>query len=242
MFTGRLNRPEDRGVRLRTEKEVCVGLCFAPIVRVAKFELVMFDFDGTLGDTLPWFQSVFHTVSEKHGLKKLSAEEYERLRDFDGKQMMKVLGIPFWKLPLIAKEMRSLMAANIRATKPFPETGWLLQSLAARGIRLGIVSSNGEENIRHILGSESASLIRYYECGVSMFGKPAKLKKVLRQSGMRAEQAIYIGDELRDLQAARDARLAFGAVAWGYNRAEALRNQKADEMFSTMQEIVERLA
>lgn len=217
-------------------------LCFAPIVRVAKYELVMFDFDGTLGDTLPWFRSVFHTVSEKHRLKKLSPEEYEQLRDYDGKQMMKALGIPFWKLPLIAKDMRSLMAANIPDTKTFPDTGWLLQNLAAKGISLGIVSSNGEENIRQILGSESASLIRYYECGVSMFGKPAKLRKVLRQSGIHAAQAIYIGDELRDLQAARDAGLAFGAVAWGYNRAEALRKQKPEEVFLTMQEIVERLA
>ncbi|MDB6035013.1 MAG: HAD-superfamily hydrolase, subfamily variant 1 family protein 2 [Verrucomicrobiales bacterium] len=209
---------------------------------MAKYRLILFDFDGTLADTLPWFQSAFHVIGGKYGFKKLDPAEYEKLRDYDSKQILKALGVPFWKVPLIAKDMMSLMAQHIREAKLFPDTHMLLQTLSSRGLTLGIVSSNSEENIRHVLGQEITARILFYECGVSMFGKAAKLKKVLRQSRTAPDQALYIGDELRDLQAAKAAGIPFGAVSWGYNRAEALQRQVPTEMFCSMAEIVKRLA
>jgi phosphoglycolate phosphatase len=208
---------------------------------VQKYRLILFDFDGTLADTLPWFRSVFHIVGEKHGFRKLDQGDHEKLRERDSKEILKMLGVPFWKVPMIANEMRGLMASRIRETKLFPGTSALLKNLAAKGARLGIVSSNSFENVSQILGAENMLRIQYHECGVSMFGKASKLKKVLRSSKTPPAQAIYIGDELRDLVAARAARVPFGAVSWGYNSPEALKKQCPDEMFLSMEEIVEKV-
>lgn len=209
---------------------------------MAKYELALFDFDGTLADTLPWFQSVFHVVGEKHGLRRLDPAEQEKLRDSDSKALLKALNAPFWKVPLLVRDMRVLMAQHIQEAKLFPETRDLLKTLRAKGVSLGIVSSNSEENIRSVLGAEAASQIHFFECGVSMFGKPSRLKKLLRKSGLAPAQAIYIGDEFRDLEAARTVGMAFGAVSWGYNRAEALKKRGPDELFLSMQEMAERLS
>jgi phosphoglycolate phosphatase len=206
-----------------------------------KYGLILFDFDGTLADTLPWFQSVFHVVGEKHGFRKLDQSDHEKLRECDSKEILKMLGVPFWKVPRIAAEMRRLMSGHIAETKLFPGTSSLLENLAAKGAMLGIVSSNSYENISQILGPENMSRIAYHECGVSMFGKASKLKKVLRSSKTSYTQAIYIGDELRDLVAARAAGVAFGAVSWGYNSAESLQKQCPDEMFQSMEEIVKKV-
>ena len=81
----------------------------------------------------------------------------------------------------------------------------------------------------------------HYGCGASLFGKAAKFKSVLRRSGYAAAETITIGDELRDLEAARSAGIAFGAVAWGYTRPEALRAHRPDEMFNSVDEICDRL-
>ena len=48
-----------------------------------RYRLVLFDFDGTLADTLPWFQSVFHVVGQKYGFRKLEEADYEMLRHCD---------------------------------------------------------------------------------------------------------------------------------------------------------------
>ena len=60
-----------------------------------------------------------------------------------------------------------------------------------------------------------------------MFGKAPKLRAVLKASGIPARQAIYLGDEIRDAEAAHKAGMAYGAVAWGYHSMDALRAQLA---------------
>ena len=84
-------------------------------------------------------------------------------------------------------------------------------------------------------------LIDYYECGVRLFGKQAKLKKILKQSGIHADEAICIGDEIRDIQAAQKVKIPFGAVAWGYTNLEALKAYAPAEVFTKVGEIAERI-
>ena len=98
----------------------------------------------------------------------------------------------------------------------FPGVGQLLADLAGRGVVLAVVSSNSIDNVRQVLGPENAARIGHYECGASICGKRPKLRAVLRASGVPAVEAIAIGDEIRDLEAARAEGIAFGAVSWGY--------------------------
>jgi phosphoglycolate phosphatase len=107
---------------------------------------------------------------------------------------------------------------------------------------LAVVSSDHEANVRRALGPDNAGLIAHYACGASLFGKASKFKQVLKRAGMAAGQAIAIGDEVRDIEAARKAGIRSGAVTWGYATPEALRQHGADEMFASLDEIAGRLA
>jgi phosphoglycolate phosphatase len=64
---------------------------------------------------------------------------------------------------------------------------------------------------------------------------------VLRRSGVSAREAIAIGDELRDAQAARRAGIAFGAVAWGYTSIAALQAVKPAHVFFSIEDIAANL-
>src|SRR6185503_13363237 len=123
----------------------------------------------------------------------------------------------------------------------FPEIGDVLHRLAASGVQLAVVSSNSRENVEGILGADNARLIAHFACGVSMFGKAAKLRQALRRCSVQPPQAIYIGDEIRDAEAAAEAGMAFGAVTWGQHRAEILRAQKPAHIFTTVREIADKL-
>lgn len=116
-----------------------------------------------------------------------------------------------------------------------------LKELADQGIKIAVVTSNTYENVCKILGPENAALIEYYECGVRIFGKQAKLKKVLKQSGVEAKDAICIGDEIRDIQAAEKVHIPFGAVAWGYTNIEALMAFHPAEVFTQVADIAEKV-
>jgi phosphoglycolate phosphatase len=202
-------------------------------------KLAIFDFDGTLADSFAWFARVLNDVADKYGFRRVEAHEVETLRGLNARDMIGHLGVPAWKMPLIASHMRKLKASE--PTRLFDGTGRMLRALTGRGIAIAVVTSDAEANVRAALGPELAALVTHYECGASLFGKAAKFKGVLRRAGCGAAQAICIGDEIRDLEAARSAGIAFGAVAWGYTRADALQAQAPDAMFNSMDEICDKL-
>ena len=67
-----------------------------------------------------------------------------------------------------------------------------------------------------LLGPELAARFGRLDCGASIFGKRARLRRTMRVLGVSPARSIYIGDTSADGDAARDAGCAFGAVAWGY--------------------------
>jgi phosphoglycolate phosphatase len=208
---------------------------------VAKYKLAIFDFDGTLADTFPWFGRVLNGVAKTFRFKTVNAEESNLLRGQSAREILQYLGIPRWKLPFIARHMRSLMAKDIEMVRLFSGADDMLRKLAGSGVMLAVVSSNAEDNVRFVLGADTSALVRYYACGASMFGKSVKFRTILRKSGLRPNDAIYIGDEIRDFEAARQEGLSFGAVAWGYTRAETLAALSPRFMFTSVDEIVDQL-
>jgi phosphoglycolate phosphatase len=99
-----------------------------------------------------------------------------------------------------------------------------------------VVSSDSESNARTALG-QHAALISRFACGASLFGKAAKFKAVLKRTGIAAADAICIGDEIRDGEAARQAGIDFGAVCWGFAKPEALRRASPALVFERVADI-----
>ncbi|MGQ9365433.1 HAD hydrolase-like protein [Azospirillum sp. ST 5-10] len=206
------------------------------------YKLAIFDFDGTLADSMPWFREVINTVAARFDFKTVDDAEVEVLRRCDAREIMRRLGVPMWKLPMIGRHMKALMARDIDRIALFPGVDAMLRDLAERGVAMALVSSNSVENVRRVLGSENAALIGCYECGAAVFGKRAKFRKVLRRCGVRADEAIYIGDELRDLEAARGAGIAFGGVTWGYATPDALAARGPTLLFHSFADVARQIA
>ena len=87
----------------------------------------------------------------------------------------------------------------------------------------------------------SASLITRFDCGAAIFGKHWKFRRVARRLGMEPSDTICIGDEIRDIEAARAAGMDSGAVAWGYALPTALQAAGPTHLFNSIEEMMERL-
>ncbi|ANC91386.1 HAD family hydrolase [Azospirillum humicireducens] len=201
------------------------------------YRLAIFDFDGTLADSFPWFIGVLNGVADRYGFNRVRRDEVEQLRGYDARQIMRHLRVANWKLPFIASHMRRLMARDIEGIRLFDGIPDMLRMLNGRGVTVAIVSSNSVENIRRILGPDAAGQVGHYGCGASLFGKAAKFRKILKMTGIPADRAIGIGDEVRDIDAARKVGIGCAAVAWGYARADALAARRPDRLLARVDEI-----
>jgi phosphoglycolate phosphatase len=206
-----------------------------------RYKLLIFDFDGTLADSYPWFESVFNDVATRYGLRRVHESEREALRALDSRAFLATLGVPRWKLPLIARHMRALKTGSLDQIELFPGVDSMLHQLVASGVTLAIVSSDTEANIRQVLGPTSA-LFAHYACSASLFGKRPKIRKVLRDARVKPYEALCIGDEIRDLEAARAMGVAFAAVTWGFARGDALAARGPDMLFTAVEDIAQRVA
>jgi phosphoglycolate phosphatase len=191
----------------------------------------MFDFDGTLADTFPWFLQTFDQVADRFRFRRLDPTETETLRGMDARAIMRHHQVPTWKVPFIARHARALMAGQIAQLRLFAGIDAALHALAARGVTLGLVTSNSRSNAATVMGPALLARFAEIECGISMFGKASKLRRVVRRSGVAPVSALFVGDELRDADAARAAGIGFGAVGWGYARLDALLGRQPEQVF-----------
>jgi phosphoglycolate phosphatase len=195
------------------------------------YRLAIFDFDGTLADSFPFLLSVFNRIADEHGFRRIDLAQVDRLRHCGTREMMRHVGMPAWKLPLAAASFKTLMRENTGQVRLFPQVDAVLRELALCDIKLTIVSANAEDNVRRVLGPELVPLISQYECGMSIFGKTARIRKVLKRAAVPPQAALYIGDQALDAAAARRAGVAFGAVHWGYAPIEVLRKVGPEHEF-----------
>lgn len=200
-----------------------------------RYRLVIFDFDGTLADSFPWFSRVLNDFADRHGFRRVAADEVDDLRGLPAREILHRLEIPLWQIPRIAADMRSIVrdADDIAL---FPGAADTLRRLADDGVRIAIVTSNAEDNVRRVLGP-SQDLVADFACGASLFGKARKFRRVLRRAGLAGDDALAIGDEHRDVEAARAAGVRCGVVSWGYARLDALAALQPDHVFRRFDEI-----
>lgn len=197
---------------------------------------LIFDFDGTIGNS---FELVMEIAYELTGIAPLTVEEIARLRHLPIMKAVRELGIPLRHAPRLVLHGRQMMQERMHEVHPFAGVSEALQQLHEEGHHLLIITSNSEQNVRAFLRANQ--LESYFDGvygGVGLLSKASAIKKVLRQNKLQPEACFYIGDEVRDIAAAKKVHLRPISVAWGYQAAEALAAHSPYALLMTPGELV----
>lgn len=146
-------------------------------------------------------------------------------------EVLRELRLPLWKVPAVLSDFRKIMRERIDEIRPFPDIVDVLHTMMRERISVAVATSNSIDNVRVVLGEDLLERFVAVECGSSLFGKSHRLRRILKQGLADGGQAIYIGDEILDAEAARRVGLSFGAVAWGYTDLDALARTRPDRVF-----------
>jgi phosphoglycolate phosphatase len=186
-----------------------------------RYALVLFDFDGTLADSLGPALAIYHRIAPGLGLKPIT--DVDAARSMPTRQLLRHLGVRFWRLPRLVRAFQAAAAEHAHELQLFPAVPDMLRSLHAAGHRLGVLSSNREDTIRTALRTAGVEDLFAFVVGYpKLFGKAKALRRILKQEHLDRSDVLFVGDELRDVEAGRKARVATAAVTWGFHHESLL--------------------
>ena len=185
-----------------------------------RYDLLLFDFDGTLADSSALFERFVPALAQRRGVSEPDAG-WQSLRALPTRDMLRALRVRWWQLPSLTRQMRSMMAANLDQVRLFPGMLPVLRQLHGLGVQMVVVSSNTRHSVEQVLGP-ALPLFSALHCGVPLLGKRRVIARALRQSGVGGARALSIGDEWRDAEASRACGIDFAGVGWGLASAAVL--------------------
>ncbi len=170
-------------------------------------EAILFDWDGTLVDSLGAFHRANATVMERFGLP-FDVVRYRRHYTADWREMYRRLGVPDHGLDEANTLWHTTFDANGEAVAAFAGVAGALRRLQSAGITLGIVTAGHRVVVEPQLaetGLGSLLPIRVFGDDLAVHKpdpEPLRLALRLAGDGHRPETAIYVGDAATDMQMA----------------------------------------
>jgi phosphoglycolate phosphatase len=208
---------------------------------------VLFDLDGTLVDSAPDLGGAGNDLRERRGLPPLPLDDF---RPMTGAGARGMLGIALQITPedpafeALKHEYLAIYEARMtRLTGVFNDMAPVLDALDATGLPWGIVTNKHSRFAVPVV--EAAGLAqrsRVLVCGdTTPHAKPhpEPLLEAARRMGVDPARCLYVGDDLRDVQAGRAAGMGTVAVAWGYlGQGEPIEAWGADHLINLPAELL----
>ncbi|MBU0534875.1 MAG: HAD-IA family hydrolase [Patescibacteria group bacterium] len=202
---------------------------------------IIFDFDGVLADTFPFAVNAAMEINKE--LKLLSDEKInpEEFRSLDMEDFVKEFKISKVKLLFFVLKYRKKLQKEIEGLPTFNDLPHVLHQLRSKKVKLGIVTSNQKKIVQKFLNFNNLEVFDFIFSTFSLFHKEKALLNSLRRFNLKKEETIYVGDETRDIRAAKAAGLKVASVTWGYNFESKLAEYKPDFIINRPQELLDLL-
>ena len=205
-------------------------------------KIIIFDFDGTIADTLDSVVRIVNNNAEHFGYRQVTKHDIPYLQTKKPKEILSYLGISLFQLPIWIRKIHSDINKEIISLKPTVDVLSVLSELDQNDYLIGILTSNTKKNVKQFLEKNNLDFFDFINTGKSVFGKSHLINKILRQNQASKDDVFYVCDEVRDIEAAKKSGIQSIAVTWGYNSKNALLKEKPDFLIDTPEQIREILA
>jgi len=187
------------------------------------YRAIIFDFDGTLADTLEHTRCIYNQLAADYRLRTVESHELETLRDFSLSELLKHLDISKFRVPSLLSRGTAMLRERIAEIPIIPGIAAVIPELRRRTDTFGILTSNATENVNLFLDTHGLrNHFTFVSSTSKLTGKAKHLKAIRKTFSLRAEEMLYVGDEIRDVKASHKAGIAVAAVTWGFNSRAAL--------------------
>lgn len=197
---------------------------------------VIFDFDGTIVDSLPGVIRVLEGFTHQ----RVSIHDEEEMATYRNKSMLQVarkMRVSQWKWPVLALFGRRLFRHHLRSIHVHEGLPELIKKLHGR-VKLYVLSTNRVDNIQKYLSWHG--LDQYFTAvygKASFFSKTRKMRQLLAKEGLKSQDVWCVGDEIIDVKSAHKAGMKVVSVTWGYSSRIGLAEHKPEAIVDTAEDL-----
>jgi len=198
---------------------------------------IIFDLDGTIADSFDYVTDFLLAAAK---LPPMAHADKQELRGLSMAAIARGFGIPWWRLPRLFYSGRRHMRHWMHNVQPFPGMPEVIAKAHAEGHELFVVSSNSVKNVRKFLHERQLQsyFLEMYG-GIGLLSKSPTLRSLLREHNLTLKDSVYIGDELRDIEAAQALGMRVIAVSWGFARHQDLAAARPTALVQTPAELLQ---
>jgi len=207
---------------------------------------VLFDLDGTLADTAP---DLAYALNRVRGARGLAPLPLAATRPFASHGARGLLGVGFDIRPgdpgydALREEFLAVYAGNLcRETRLFPGMAELLDALEERALPWGVVTNKQERFTLPLLEQlgvrGKAACVVGGDTTSQSKPHPEPLFAACRAIGVAPGDCVYVGDDLRDVEAGRAAGMKIAVAGWGYLNGGEAESWNADWMVEKPQDVL----
>ena len=199
---------------------------------------LLFDFDGTVANSIDKILELINELAPRHGYEQLTPEKFAAVRNLPIHRGVRSVKMPLYKLSRAISIILSEYRHIIPDLEPCAGIVPVLQELKARGISLALISSNHTDNLLAFLHNHQIDCFDWVEGTSGILKKHNNILRQIKKHKLDKEKVIYVGDEARDIKAARRSDVRIISVAWGLHTAEHLLKFKPDYLVRSPSEIL----
>lgn len=208
-----------------------------------KYRTLIFDFDGTIADTLDEGLRIYNLLADQYGLLKVREKDVPDLRHMSIGRLFDHLGISKHRAPKILYQGTRMLKSRIASLPLIQGMAEALPILRSKAQHFGILTSNSVDNVNLFLETHGLEDVFTFVSSTSkLTGKARHLRSIQKSYAIDTDEMIYIGDEIRDIRAAKKAGVTVAAVGWGFNSPESLQSEDPDFLLQRPEELTALLA
>lgn len=210
-------------------------------------KLVIFDFDGTLFDSVDDVVICFNEALSMHNFPTLTKKEYLEilggnidevvsliLKDRNSKENMELIKETYGEL---------YSNSDKRNTLPFPNSGDVLRKLQERNIFIAINSNRSTDSIKYFVNEFFSDidfvLIEGHNPEYPSKPSPIGVENIVKKAGVSLDEAIYVGDSKTDIKTAKNAKIDCILVSWGYGSENDLKDDSVLEVIDDINQLLD---
>jgi HAD superfamily hydrolase (TIGR01549 family) len=201
-----------------------------------KIKTIIFDFDGTIADSFEIVANQIFKDSKQTQIHLTKQEVINDMRNKSLKQLIKEFNYSKIKIFFLVKKIRKEIKNSLLKIKPFKETKQTIDYLNKK-YNLILLSSNNEINVNYFLKKHNLDVFKEKHFKSFLFGKSKDLNKIIKKHNLNKNEVIYIGDEVRDIEACKQSKIKIVSCSYGYNSKSLLEKSNPNYLIDNIKDL-----